>query len=171
MIMKDYTKADLLAIEEFLHSITEKNYLKKLDILSGSTIGQHVRHIVEFYIAVLESMEGGVVCYDNRKRNLQLETDLNYTIQTIQSISLNLEKATKDRSLILRTTYDGNSNYSVEVITSFYRELGYCIEHSIHHQALIKIGAISQRPELNLPENFGIAPATIKYRKEQVCAR
>jgi hypothetical protein len=43
--------------------------------------------------------------------------------------------------------------------------LAYCLEHTIHHQALIKIGLM----ELNLihliDQHFGVAPATIRFKK------
>lgn len=53
--------------------------------------------------------------------------------------------------------------------TFINRELAYCLEHSIHHQALIKVGLKEQNIENLIDENFGVAPATIRHK--QKCAQ
>ena len=48
--------------------------------------------------------------------------------------------------------------------SSFERELVYCLEHSIHHKALIKV-ALREYALTHLVSNsFGVAPSTLKSR-------
>ncbi|MCK5730569.1 MAG: hypothetical protein KAH68_05815, partial [Draconibacterium sp.] len=40
---------NLMQIKQLLESIKTENYRQQIDTLSNSTIGQHIRHILEFY--------------------------------------------------------------------------------------------------------------------------
>ena len=42
------------------------------------------------------------------------------------------------------------------------RELAYCVGHAIHHYAIIQL--ISSHLGVEVPEEFGIAPSTLKSR-------
>jgi hypothetical protein len=52
-----------------------------------------------------------------------------------------------------------------QIVTSFSRELAYCLDHCIHYQYFIKIGLISLELGHYLHEEFGIAPSTLMNRK------
>jgi hypothetical protein len=49
--------------------------------------------------------------------------------------------------------------------TNYYREMAYNLEHTIHHMALIRTG-INDVSRISVPENFGVAISTMKYRKQ-----
>jgi uncharacterized damage-inducible protein DinB len=51
----------------------------------------------------------------------------------------------------------------VTIGSTFHRELYYCFEHSTHHKALIKIALKALNIENLISNNFGVAPATIKF--------
>ena len=57
---------------------------------------------------------------------------------------------------------DGKSMNTVN--STVGRELAYCIEHSIHHQALIKAGLIGSGLKDLTDKDFGVAYSTIRYR-------
>jgi len=59
-------------------------------------------------------------------------------------------------------TVDGTSGNNIPSTTG--RELAYCIEHSIHHQAIIKAGLISMGLNKLTDDHFGVAYSTIRYR-------
>lgn len=146
--------------------LTEQQFSRSLPIFSGSTIGMHARHVVEFYQCLLEqSFDSQRVNYDNRSRDLLLQTNLDYFIQTVESIISTLdtmgEKQLKHPLSI--ATDDGDD----VMISSLSRELQYNLEHTIHHAALIKIGILSQVPDATLPPSFGVAPSTIRYREQK----
>ena len=68
------------------------------------------------------------------------------------------------------------SNASLEdgrefsIKSSIARELLYTLDYSIHHMAIIKIGTQTCFPEFITPETFGLAPSTIRFKKEK-CAQ
>ena len=60
-----------------LTQLSEEQYQAPLDLFNGSSIGQHTRHIIEFYQCLNASFQQEVsVCYEERKRNLAIECDL-----------------------------------------------------------------------------------------------
>jgi uncharacterized damage-inducible protein DinB len=155
-------RKNIAEIKDMLLYIYDGQFICSLDSLSGATIGQHVRHILEFYLCLFEN--GDTICYDDRKRDGRIEADRIFALQTIDRILMELQSLGVDRALSLRGNYSAASNDNVHLSTSLYRELAYTLEHSIHHQALIKVGITQLHAEHALSDNFGLAPATIRYR-------
>jgi len=138
-------------------------YKDALQPLHYSTVGQHVRHITEFYLCALNGYENGVVDYDTRERNLLIEIDKDFAIKTLESVKQQLKTLKSDRNLILKSKLGGDE--TLDISSSFFRELTYLIEHTIHHLAIIKIGLNEVHPEINIPKKFGVAHSTIRYQK------
>jgi hypothetical protein len=105
----------------------------------------------------------GVVNYDNRERNVLIQTDTEYAVQNILEIQNNLDK--ENKNIDLQQVIDGEE---IVIQSNYFRELLYNLEHCIHHQALIKV-AILKFENVNIDENFGVARSTIEYRKQ--CAQ
>ena len=68
--------------------LEESEYSNKTDLLSGSCIGQHVRHIIEFYQVLQGSLESGKINYDLRQRNLKIESQVDNAIFSIDVCQL-----------------------------------------------------------------------------------
>lgn len=167
--MKTYCQENLNEIKKVLLQLTNEQYAHNAILLSQVSIGQHVRHILEFYQSVLNGLDTKIVNYDNRKRNLLIETDSQYAIQVIDEINSNLELDILDETYILQGNFCAKKGKQTQIKTSLFRELAYCLEHSIHHQALIKVGLL-ELDRLNfIDDTFGLAPATIRHRK--LCAQ
>jgi hypothetical protein len=103
------------------------------------------------------------VHYDNRKRDLLLQTSVLAAIEAIKGLKVSLLK--DDKALTLVQTVD---EQNLNIATNYQRELLYNYEHCIHHQALIKV-ALLAIPNLDIPESFGVARSTIAYRQQ--CAQ
>ena len=159
---------NLNEIKSLLVQLTNENYTQILKHLSGATIGQHVRHIIEFYQTIVDIDTRNSINYDIRRRNLRIEEDINYAIQLIEDISNFFCVSIPDRNCKLESNFSSNNNECLTIPTSLYRELAYCLEHSIHHQALIKV-AVLQLESVQISESFGVAPSTLEYRKQ--CAQ
>ena len=151
--------------------IKESDFIKPVPSLSQSTIGQHVRHTLEFFICLIDGYNTGFVSYDKRKHDKDLESDKSLALSVIQKIMLFLDKNPVDKEFMLEASYDTNSDISQSVKSTYYRELAYNIEHAIHHMAIIKIGIQEICQEVLIPEGFGVAVSTIKYNKTQVQAQ
>ena len=161
-------KDNLAEIKILLQHLKQESYAQSIELFSGSSIGQHVRHVLEFYLCLLEGIPIQKINYDLRKRSLELETNIPFAIETIDAICNQLETI-KDGRINLEGIYSSPEGNSELIQSSLYRELAFCFEHSIHHQAFIKIGL----RELNLinlvSANFGVNPTTIKHKEK--CAQ
>ena len=149
-------------LTDLLNDIESAVYKDALRPLHYSTMGQHVRHITEFYLCLLKGYKTGVVDYDARERNLLIEIDKDFTIETLEQVIQDLKRLNSDKSLILKSSFGGDE--SMDIPTSFSRELTYLIEHTIHHLAIIKIGLNEVYPGIEISKNFGVAHSTIKFR-------
>ena len=76
-------------------------------------------------------------------------------------------KHTSDYNLILEGNYRLEGESQFQIRSNYHRELAYNVEHAIHHMALIKIGVKENAPYVQLPDDFGIASSTIRYKKQQ----
>lgn len=149
--------------KEVLSQISDESYAKPCDTLSGASIGQHTRHIIELYQCLLEGYDVSAVFYDKRKRNKQIEQNVHFAIDQLQRIQNTIDRP--KRKLLLYYGLNGNEE---KIRSNYFREVMYNLEHTIHHQALIKI-AINQFSDIIVPESFGVAPSTLQYRSK--CAQ
>lgn len=154
-----------LLLDQMENAITElqdSHYTQPLPVLSGATIGQHTRHILEFFIELDKGYHDLRLCYDNRKRDVLIESDKKFALRALASIRRQVGRPDRGLKLVHMAPEQ------IIIDTTFYRELIYIIEHTIHHMALLRIG-IQSVSTLLLPEEFGTAPSTIRYRQQ--CAQ
>lgn len=145
-----------------LNQLSQEEYSKSCFELSGSSIGEHTRHIIEMFQCLNRNYDSGIVNYDKRERNTLIETNKGFAVQMILDIKNSISK--ENRNLELQQMIDGNA---VSIQSNYYRELLYNLEHCIHHQALIKV-AILKYENVAVDANFGVARSTIEYRKQCV---
>jgi hypothetical protein len=148
------------------NQLTQEQYVKPCKTLFNASIGQHVRHIIELFQSLLSGYEEGIVNYEHRKRDVNIETNKEFALQLLKNIYENVDKPNK--GLTLTTCYDEHSSDTMNVITNYHREVIYNLEHAIHHMALIRIG-VNEVSDIKLSENFGVAASTIKHQK--ACAQ
>jgi uncharacterized damage-inducible protein DinB len=153
-------------IDEILHDLSDEEYSKPSSILFNASIGQHVRHIIELFIELDKGYANGRVNYEKRKRDYRIETDKYFAASLLNDILNNVVK--EDKPLLLEAGFNSNAEDLIQLPTNYYRELAYNIEHTIHHMALIRVG-VNELTAITVKDNFGIASATIKYRK--ACAQ
>jgi hypothetical protein len=148
--------------------MSDEQFSTPLTIFSGSSVGMHARHIIEFYQCLLtQCVDNQSVNYDNRKRDLLLQTNVEYFTTTINSVVMALKKLDNNRlNYPLSITSEDSEANDTPINSSLARELQYNLEHTIHHAAFIKIGVLSHIPDANLPKTFGVAPSTLRYQKQ-----
>lgn len=133
--------------------------------LSGNTIGQHVRHIIEMFQCLESGYQTGEINYDNRRRDKQTETDKNYATRMLNDIILHLQKEDKVLSLVINP--DEMLTEPERISTSYFREIVYNLEHTIHHMALIKVG-LREIGGIPVDDSYGVSSSTVKFRKQCV---
>ncbi len=144
-----------------LEKMNKDEYSQKLLTFNDTSIGQHIRHIYEFLECLLYHKKNDILCYDDRKRNLELESSLTAILEKMFFLKNELMKQTSDYPIQVKH-FLGNKG-DVIVSSSFNREILFVFDHTIHHIAIIRIGIESELPHIKLPEGFGFTPSTIRY--------
>lgn len=148
-----------------LGQLSDDHYSKPLDVFNSSTIGQHFRHILDFYISVLRGAKNGELNYSLRDRSLSIEKS---TVQAKDAfIELQGEIDQLSDETPIKVVADFNTEITsddVIVNSSVGRELMYAYDHAVHHLAIIKIGINQNFPEYNIDQNLGVAPSTVKHK-------
>ncbi len=157
-------------MRDYLQHLDDDAYAQPLEILSGSSVGQHTRHIIEFFQCLLEQRCEGCINYDGRRRDPAIEQLTSSAKKSLIHVVEGLHQVDPKERLNLAVAYDGGQTPTEVVDTTFEREVIYNIEHAIHHMAMIKIGLRQVAPELRVSEAFGVAPSTIRYRKQEAKA-
>ncbi|MEK6152919.1 DinB family protein [Flavobacteriaceae bacterium 3-367] len=147
-------------LKQVLLQLPKDCYDRPCNLLSHASIGQHTRHIIEFYQCLLAGYETAAVFYDRRKRDQRIELDVHFAIDRLPRIQNALERP--QRRLLIYYELNGRLT---KLKSNYHRELMYNLEHTIHHLALIKIG-IEQLTDIVLPDSFGVAPSTLQYRTQ-----
>ncbi len=168
--MKTTAKENLFQLKEIVTVLGIEYFNKESEILSGATIGQHIRHILEFYLLLVSGSFTGTINYDKRERDLRIESDPSFASKVIDRLLSGIDTLDESQSVKFEADYSRNGSSQNRIISSVGRELAYCIEHSIHHQAIIKAGLIDLHLGDLVNEQFGVAYSTIRYRNDS-CAQ
>jgi len=161
----------LAQLSHTVNQITEEDFRKPSTALSNSTVGQHLRHTLEFFICLEQGYELGIVNYDKRIHNKAMESDKHIALNTINQILDFVKSTPNDKVLKLEVGYEPDSDECVTVETNYLRELTYNIEHAVHHMAIMKIGIREVADYVELPTDFGVAVSTIRYKETEMAAR
>jgi uncharacterized damage-inducible protein DinB len=162
-----YTFGQLI---ELITQLNDEKYAAAIQITGSSSIGKHVRHIIELYQCLINGLPSGTIDYDNRLRNCILENDRKKAVDALNNILLDIADLNIDKELLVCEN-QSNENHKEWVKSSLQRELMYNLEHCIHHMALIALCVKINYKEIDVPENFGKAFSTIKFEQSQICAQ
>lgn len=157
-------------LSHFVEQIKQQDFCKPVKALNQATIGQHVRHTIEFFICLERGCASGKVNYDKRNHDRLIETDKLAALNVLTRIkNFVLMKAT-NKPLLLEVNYDYSEGSFTTIETNLMRELAYNIEHAIHHMAIIRIGVHDSIDYVSLPADFGVAPSTVRHHETRVPA-
>ncbi len=151
-------------LTEAVQQLSKAEYVQPSKTLSGSSVGQHLRHTLEFFICLELGSHAGVINYDKRSHDKLIETDKEIALEVILRIREFVGRQT-DKSLLLEVAYDLSIDKSVSVQTNYLRELTYNIEHAVHHMAIMKIGIREVAAHIKVSNDFGVAASTIRHRE------
>jgi len=171
MQLKEVSARILDQIIQVTKQLEDQEFRQSLSVLSDNTIGKHIRHIIEFYDLMILGINSGEINYDQRSHDRVIEENRLLAIEKMNSLKIEIEKISADSALVLNANYSLNKDEPIKIVTSYYRELQYNIEHAIHHMAIIKIAINNEFSDVKIPEGFGIAYSTIKYEKDKTCAQ
>ena len=150
---------------KLLNSIDESQYTDVSVAPYYSSIGVHMRHILDVFDCVFIGLESNNVDLSARRRNALVEQKINLGLDYFSEIITKLEDLKAENlDMIVRVKDD----LGLGVITANYTLASILIQahsHAIHHFA--SIGYIISQLDINLPDaDFGYNPTT--PRKENI---
>jgi hypothetical protein len=132
----------------------------------GGGIGAHFRHVLDFYACFTRDVQVGLIDYDRRPRDPEVEFELVRARRAVEQaagglVSLNLHAA-PERLLVKTDAPLGEDERAA--VSSLERELQFLASHTVHHYALIAL--LLRLDDLPVPARFGVAPSTLRYWRE-----
>jgi uncharacterized damage-inducible protein DinB len=130
---------------------------------AGSTIGQHIRHILDHYVSLMGA-EAEVVDYDRRHRGSSIETDVAQARAQIAELlawTQKLDEAALERPITVVCEVSLCRTERAQVGSTLGRELMFLSSHMVHHQAIVAM--IAQALSVPVEAGLGLAPATRTY--------
>lgn len=153
--------AELLALmDDALYTKSKENAFA-----DGGSVGGHFRHCLEFANALLAGIDGGRIDYDKRERSYKIETEREFARTEYLRAIERLENfvARKRNFLLVKPEDVRETSEDFWCASSVERELEFLQSHTIHHYALI--GFKLRAAGFALPQEFGVAPSTLRYWK------
>ena len=166
MELQNAVQQVFLQLSDSLERLDRDQYNYSCKNLSGNTVGQHVRHIIEMFLCLENGYQSGEVDYEKRERDILIETDKNFAASLLKEIIRQVSK--ENKSIYLLTYYDAQRDEPEKINSNYFREIAYNLEHTIHHMALIRIG-LRELGDIPVDDSYGVASSTLKYR--QKCAQ
>ncbi|MGB1268886.1 MAG: hypothetical protein ACPG45_04055 [Flavobacteriaceae bacterium] len=123
----------LILLEEIPNSIYINDSLGPF----YSSIGVHIRHILDFYTSIFNGIDSNLIDLSNRERNSVIESDIIYAKAKIKTVLAQLDTF---------STYELEGSYNltddlgmgkVTIPTNLYAILVQANSHTIHHYAII----------------------------------
>jgi hypothetical protein len=154
-----------------LDSIDEDTYSRKEEGPCGSSIGAHYRHVLDHFVCLIEGLWDFNINYDHRSRNRDIETSVEVARSTTQDLfeaiaAIPDDVLSRECTVVYSVRYGDGTAQNVPSVVG--RELMFCIGHAIHHYAIMKL--LCSMRAIGLPNEFGIAPSTLKYQQAQAAS-
>ncbi len=144
-------------------SLTNAQYVYQYNE-STSSIGKHIRHIIDHYTCFFMNLAHAYVNYDDRPRVNTIETKTHRACKELSGVILRLSKfnphQTKPVHIYISATPDKDP---VPAESSLQRELLFLQSHTNHHMAFIQLMLDSFG--ISVDSDFALAPSTISYNR------
>lgn len=168
MALINYNIQNLEELRQLLSGLPEDIFQRKVEKITESSIGQHLRHIIEFYQTIFKKKRD-MISYDDRERDKNLEENIEAAITEIDNLIAQLKTIKSDSKLIVRANYGTVINEILYLESTLFRELAYAMDHTVHHLAIVKIIITNCETDLKIDDKIGVASSTLRFRKE--CAQ
>lgn len=153
---------------DLLEKISDQKYSQSIELFNGSSIGQHFRHIYDFYHCLHKGIVDNRIDYGKRERDILIENDTKYATQAFNDILKQCESLSEPNAIEVVADFSSAVNCERPVVASTVgRELMYAYDHAVHHLAMIKMGLKVTCPDVQVSSNLGVAPSTVKHWQQK----
>lgn len=160
----DHNIAVLAQVDGILEQLDNEELMRGHALLFGSSIGQHLRHILEFYQCLLAAVHTGTFSYDRRMRDPAIETEVAAARASVAWSTRELVRLGMDQPLKMDADLPGVP-LGTGATTTLRRELLYLADHGVHHLAMVRIALEQAFPHVVLPGQLGVAVSTQNHRQ------
>ncbi len=163
--------ANLESIDQmmgFIHSLSDEDYQFIAAPWFDSSIGQHLRHIIDLYRALVNAAETQQIDYDVRRRGASIETQRAVGIEELMEVRNWLSSLSVDdikKAATVKTEVALSAECVETFASSFGRELCFASSHLTHHLAIM--AAIAKMAGKQVDPKLGLAPATASFIRQQ----
>ena len=147
---------------QLLEQLSESSYCESRD--GVSSIGAHMRHVLDRFQCFFQGLAERTVDYDARKRDQSIETNLEsarFAVTSIERRISDLDLSASTAIEVKETVHHLSPKVLIE--SSVARELMGLITHTTHHLAII--GMIARDQGYSLDQDFGKAPSTLVFER------
>lgn len=151
--------------EKLVQSLSTLQYQYKATQLLSSSIGEHFRHILDIYFALIQGVQQGAVDFNLRRRGALSERSREVALEEMTQIKnwlRNLDGQC-NHSIQVKAEVALSKTRAVELPSSLARELIFSSSHATHHYAVM--GIIAKLQDINVEEGLGVAAATATYER------
>ena len=159
----------LQQIINVINPLSNTDYQRSPKPLFTSSIGVHIRHLLEHYQQLFRGLESGQIDYDQRPRQIEIEQDSNCAIAVSNQLIDELKQLSlrhQNNEIFAVGIYHASSTNDEEhlfLLSNIERELLFLLSHCSHHLAII--AAMLRYLQIEVDDLLGIAPSTIIYNK------
>ena len=163
----------------FISELSDTEYQYIARPWFDSSIGQHLRHIVDLYRALqvtnsIADSDLPFIDYDTRRRGAPIETQKCVGLEELSTLRCWMSKISSDdldKSVLVSAEVALKSKQVELCHSSFGRELSFASSHLVHHLAIM--AAVAKMAGKDVDSSLGLAPATATFVREgeaTVCA-
>lgn len=156
--------------EKLIQSLSTEQYQYKSTLLFSSSIGEHFRHIMDIYFALIQGVEQGAVDFNLRRRGGLSERSREMALEELTQIKTWLRNLNSKCNLSIQVKVEValSKTQVVELTSSLARELIFSSSHTTHHYAVM--GIIAKLQDVNVEEGLGLAAATATHERDNCSA-
>ncbi|ORX67432.1 hypothetical protein DL89DRAFT_269250 [Linderina pennispora] len=136
----DSATTTLAQLTQTIHGLDASTYTRDSSALPGSTIGKHVRHILDHFNLLGCNADTMSVNYAQRIRNVSTESDVQAGLEAIRqavACAEGLRKQGVEAGEAIEVVDVMSSGSEVALMSTVGRELWFCVHHMVHHNAVI----------------------------------
>ena len=152
---------------QFIQQLDDESYSCSPQPLFDSPIGNHVRHILDIYQALMQDQHS-LIDYDQRRRGADVESKRVAALKEliiIENWLMALDSSEFETVKIVKTEVCVSQQNSEKFTSTLGRELCFASSHATHHLALLV--AIAKSMNIKINGQLGIAPATATFLRKQ----